>query len=80
LEQWADSITAVLDDLDSREAALIAVPGPLPAAALFAATHPSRTTALLVLEGSADPSSLPDIEGVLAALVAAWARGRCSMS
>ena len=49
LEQWADSITAVLDDLKSREAALIAVPGALPAAALFAATHPSRTTALVVL-------------------------------
>ena len=46
LEQWADSITAVLDDLGSREAVLLAVPGALPTAALFAATHPSRTTAL----------------------------------
>src|SRR6476620_108289 len=44
LEQWADSITAVLDDLQSREAVLVAIPGALPAAALFAATHPSRTT------------------------------------
>jgi DNA-binding CsgD family transcriptional regulator len=39
LEQWADSITAVLDDLGSSEAA-----------ALFAATYPSRTTALVVLQ------------------------------
>src|SRR6185295_6665676 len=52
LEQWADSIAAVLDDLGSREAALLAPVGALSAAALFAATHPSRTAALVVLEGS----------------------------
>ena len=51
LEQWADSITAVLDDLGSREAVLLAVDGGFATAALFAATHPSRTTALVVLEG-----------------------------
>ncbi|MGE5696714.1 MAG: adenylate/guanylate cyclase domain-containing protein [Candidatus Sericytochromatia bacterium] len=75
LEQWADSITAVLDDLESREAVLLAVPGALPTAALFAATHPSRTAALLVLEGNADPSSLPDLEGVHAAMTAMWGTG-----
>jgi class 3 adenylate cyclase len=75
LEQWADSITAVLDGLNSREAVLLAVPGALPTAALFAATHPSRTAALLVLEGSADPSSIPDLEGVLAALGTMWGTG-----
>src|SRR5271167_1161786 len=46
LEQWADSITAVLDELDSQEAVLIAVDGAFAVAALFAATHPSRTKAL----------------------------------
>src|SRR3984957_5067500 len=55
LEQWGDSITAVLDDLGSREAVLIAVAGAFAPAALFAATHPSRTKALVVLEGFADP-------------------------
>ncbi len=55
LEQWTDSITAVLDDLESREAVLVAVDGAFATAALFAATHPSRTTALVVLEGYADP-------------------------
>src|SRR5215218_4960761 len=55
MEQWADSITAVLDDLGSREAVLIAVDGAFAPAALFAATHPSRTTALVALEGYADP-------------------------
>src|ERR1700754_2371168 len=57
LEQWADSITAVLDDLGSREASLLVPPGALPTAGLFAATHPSRTTALVVLEG-ADPKGI----------------------
>ena len=59
LEQWADSITAVLDDLGSREAVLLAVDGAFATAALFAATHPSRTTALVVLEGYADPGDAP---------------------
>ena len=39
LEQWADSITAVLDDLGSREAVLLANVGALAPAALFAATR-----------------------------------------
>ena len=60
LEQWADSITAVLDDLGSREAVLVAVVGAFATAALFAATHPSRTTALVVLEGYADPTRRTD--------------------
>ena len=54
LEQWADSITAVLDELESREAVLVAIHGAFATSALFAATHPSRTTALVVLESSAD--------------------------
>ena len=55
MEQWADSITAVLDDLGSREAVVLAVDGACAPAALFAATYPSRTTALVALEGYADP-------------------------
>jgi class 3 adenylate cyclase/pimeloyl-ACP methyl ester carboxylesterase len=55
LEQWADSITAVLDDLGSSEAVLVAVGGALATAALFAATHPSRTTALVALQVFANP-------------------------
>src|ERR1700758_2847875 len=56
LEQWADSITAVLDDLGSREAVLLASIGALATGALFAATYPSRTTALVVLEGYTEPA------------------------
>ena len=61
LEQWADSITAVLDDLGSREAVLLAIDGAVATAALFAATHPSRTTALVVIEGYADACDAPPV-------------------
>src|ERR1700742_1260612 len=90
LEQWTDSITAVLDDLGSREAVLLANTGAFATGALFAATHPSRTTALVVLEGYANPVANPTVihlssrpertegptpEQFLAAVVAAWGTG-----
>jgi class 3 adenylate cyclase/pimeloyl-ACP methyl ester carboxylesterase len=79
MEQWADSITAVLDDLGSREAVLLAIVGALAPAALFAATYPSRTSALVVLEGYADPlaerTGEPTSEEVTAAMVAMWGTG-----
>jgi class 3 adenylate cyclase len=79
LEQWADSITAVLDDLGSREAVLVAVDGAFAPAALFAATHPSRTTALVVLEGYTEPAhqarTTLDAEEVMAAFVGMWGTG-----
>ena len=77
LEQWADSITAVLDNLGSREAVLLAVDGALAPAALFAATHPSRTTALVVLEGYADAVDRTEWVGdeALAAMVAMCGTG-----
>ncbi|GAT08918.1 adenylate/guanylate cyclase domain-containing protein [Mycolicibacterium novocastrense] len=79
LEQWSDSITAVLDDLGSEEAVLLAADGAFASAALFAATHPSRTAALVVLQGYADPpverAEGPDLEQVKAAWVAMWGTG-----
>ena len=79
LEQWADSITAVLDDLGSREAVILAADGAIASAALFAATHPSRTTALVVLEGYAAPGTGRtdgfDAEELLAAFAAMWGTG-----
>jgi len=79
LEQWADSITAVLDDLGSREAVLLAVDGAVATAALFAATYPSRTTALVVLEGYAEPfgerPNAMDSQEARAAMVAMWGTG-----
>jgi class 3 adenylate cyclase len=80
LEQWADSITAVLDDLGSREAVLVAADGAFAPAALFAATHPSRTTAPIVLEGYASGDTRPEgrdeeTEEALNAWVAMWGTG-----
>jgi class 3 adenylate cyclase/pimeloyl-ACP methyl ester carboxylesterase len=79
LEQWADSITAVLDDLGSSEAVLVAVGGAFAPAVLFAATHPSRTTALVVLDGYADPlaerTDGVTVEEVLAAWAGMWGTG-----
>jgi len=79
LEQWADSITAVLDDLGSREAVILTIDGAFATGAMFAATHPARTTALVVLEGYADPMAERtdglDSEEVLARNVAVWGTG-----
>jgi pimeloyl-ACP methyl ester carboxylesterase len=80
MEQWADSVTAVLDDLGSREAVILAVPGSFAPAALFAATYPSRTTALVALEIFADPASQRNdgfnYEEGRAAYVAMWGTGQ----
>jgi class 3 adenylate cyclase len=79
LEQWADSITAVLDDLGSREAVLLVGVGALATGVLFAATHPSRTTALVALEVYADAlaerTEGVTPEEVLAAMVGMWGTG-----
>jgi pimeloyl-ACP methyl ester carboxylesterase len=76
LEQWADSITAVLDDLGSREAVLVASNSAFAPAALFAATHPSRTSALVVLEGYADAGGTPLVQDkIQAARVRMWGTG-----
>ncbi len=77
LEQWADSITAVLDDLGSREAVLVAPNAAFAPAALFAATHPSRTTALVVLGGFADAGGTPLVQDeTRAAVFRMWGSGK----
>jgi len=75
MEQWADSITAVLDDLGSHAAVLVTLVGSFATGALFAATHPSRTAALVVLEGFADTSGIPHLEEAIAAVVEMWGTG-----
>jgi class 3 adenylate cyclase len=79
LELRADSIIAVLDDLESNEAVLVAVGGTFPEAALFAATYPSRTNALVVLDGFADPLARRTqgvtLEEAVAAYSAMWGTG-----
>ena len=76
LEQWTDSITAVLDDLGSREAVLVATDGAVAIGAVYAATHPSRTTALVVLEGYADTqTAMPDASSFGEVTAAMWGTG-----
>jgi class 3 adenylate cyclase len=80
LEQWADSITAVLDDLEIRQAVLVAQNAAFAPAALFAASYPSRTTALVGLEVYASPTAdrtvgQPTAEEFFGAMVAAWGTG-----
>jgi class 3 adenylate cyclase/pimeloyl-ACP methyl ester carboxylesterase len=77
LEQWTDTITAVLDDLGSREAVLVAIDGAVATGALFAATHPARTTALVVLEGYAAAGTRTEgrDEETIAAMATMWGTG-----
>jgi class 3 adenylate cyclase len=79
LEQWADSITAVLDDLGSREAVLVAFGGAVSPAALFAATYPSRTTALVALDAFVDQMAERTdgltTKGIYDASIAMWGTG-----
>src|ERR1700754_1016740 len=79
LEMRADSITAVLDDLESGAAVLVAIGGTFSEAALFAATYPSRTNALVVLDGFADPLARRTqgvtLEEAVTAYVAMWGTG-----
>src|SRR5262249_26012766 len=76
LEQWADSITAVLDDLGSRQAVLIASHAAFAAAALFAATHPSRTSALVAFDGYADAAGIVLIQDQFQGSAAMWGSGK----
>src|SRR6202051_4721235 len=80
LEQWADSITAVLDDLGSSEAVLLAGVGAVATGALFAATHPSRTAGLVVLEGYSNQmverTDGPTPDQIFAGVVATWGTGQ----
>src|ERR1700761_4831927 len=77
LEQWSDSVTAVLDDLGSREAVLVASNFAFAPAALFAATHPSRTTALVVLDGYADAGGTSNVlDETKVTMVRTWGSGK----
>ena len=51
LEQWTDSILAVLDAVGSRQAVIFANDTGFLTAAMFAATYPNRTSALIVMGG-----------------------------
>ena len=60
VEQWMDDITAVLDAVDSRRAALLGtgIGGSL--ALVFAATYPERVSALGLVDATARSAAAPD--------------------
>ena len=60
LEQWTDSVRVVLDAVGSERTALLALDGAFSTAALFAATYPARTSALISLAGYAATKKADD--------------------
>ena len=84
LEQWVDSARVVMDAVGSNEAAVMAVDGAFPIAALFAATYPSRTSALVAFDGYARVRAADDypfgidaenIDALREALATLWGTG-----
>ncbi len=69
----------MLDDLGSREAVLVVFGGAVSPAALFAATYPSRTTALVALDAFVDQMAERTdgltTKGIYDASVALWGSG-----
>jgi class 3 adenylate cyclase len=67
MEAWSDDLRAVLDEVGSRRAALLgALDGGL-MAIMFAATHPARTSALVLAETSAYLGTAPGYLGGIGA-------------
>ena len=63
-EQWADEAKAVLDELDSRRAVVLGTADGGPTAALFAASHPTRSRGLILINSSACFPEITDGLGV----------------
>jgi class 3 adenylate cyclase len=84
LEQWIDGIGAVLDAIDVQEAVVLSIDGSFYTAALFAATYPARTLALIALEAYAAPfldesvayrPEMADADGVIKTMTSMWGTG-----
>jgi class 3 adenylate cyclase len=61
-EQWADELAAILDDVGSRQAVLLATNDAGPAGILFAATQPERVHALVLFNTTARFLAAPGYE------------------
>ena len=59
-EEWMDDVTTVLDDLGSKNAALLGHGDGGHMAILYAATHPKRTSALILVDACARRRRAPD--------------------
>jgi pimeloyl-ACP methyl ester carboxylesterase len=60
LEEWADDVLTVMDHARSDRAAVVAVGQGGPMAIVFAATHPDRTAALVLVNSQARLRRAPD--------------------
>jgi class 3 adenylate cyclase len=60
LEEWMDDIRAVMDAVGSERAALVSALGGSYLTLLFAATYPSRTSALVMVDGYARVTGTDD--------------------
>ncbi len=81
IEAWTDDVLAVLDAAGSERAAIIAAVDAGPVAVLFAATHPERVRALILLNTAARylrdddymiGASAEEVDAVVAFLRATW--------
>ena len=59
-ERWADDALAVLDEVGSERAVICGAADAGPTAILFAASHPSRTRALILMNTTARFAAAPD--------------------
>jgi class 3 adenylate cyclase len=84
LEQWMDDVRVVLDAVGSEQAAIVAGLGAAFLALLFAATHPARTSALVLIDGYARLTGTDDYfpelprtmtSAAVESIRAAWGRG-----
>lgn len=85
LERWTDSMLSVMDAVGSEKVAVVCMDAGTLASAMFAATHPARVTALVIMSGWArmvegdgyafgqDPE---EADGLREAFVAMWGTGR----
>lgn len=62
LEDWMDDVSAVMDAVGLERAAIVGAGEASPMAALFAATYPERTAALVLLNATARISATPGYE------------------
>jgi class 3 adenylate cyclase/pimeloyl-ACP methyl ester carboxylesterase len=60
LEEWADDIRVVMDAVESERAAIVAASESVPMSILFAASHPERTSAFVIVNGYVCGRRKPD--------------------
>jgi class 3 adenylate cyclase/pimeloyl-ACP methyl ester carboxylesterase len=80
-EEWTDDVLAVLDAAGSERAAIIAAVDAGPVAVLFAATHPERVRALMLINTAARyvrdddyliGASVQEVDALIAMVAATW--------